>query len=57
MAPEAAPARYYGRTANRGALDKIRQLIGANPAASRAHLSRLLCAELRWSPGMDGSRR
>jgi hypothetical protein len=49
MAPEAAPARYCGRIFNDAELDQIRRLIAANPAASRAQLSRLVCAELSWS--------
>ncbi|MBK7674026.1 MAG: hypothetical protein IPJ27_04250 [Candidatus Accumulibacter sp.] len=49
MAPEAASARYCGRIFSTAELDQIRRLIAANPAASRAQLSRLVCAELGWS--------
>jgi hypothetical protein len=49
MAPEAAPARYCGRIFSTAELDQIRRLIAANPAASRAQLSRLVCGELGWS--------
>ena len=48
MTSEAAPARYCGRPFSRAELDQIQQLIGARPAASRAQLSRLVCAELDW---------
>ena len=49
MAPETASARYCGRLFSTAELDQIRRLIAANPAASRAQLSRLVCAELGWS--------
>ena len=48
MTTEAAPARYCGRPFSRAELDQIRQLIAAHPAASRAQLSRWVCAELDW---------
>jgi uncharacterized protein DUF4338 len=40
--------RYCGRPFTSSELQGIRQLIADNPAATRAHLSRLVCERLGW---------
>jgi len=40
--------RYCGRSFTTDELQSIRKLITDNPAATRAHLSRLVCGQLRW---------
>ena len=40
--------RYCGRSFTMAELEGIRKLITDNPAVTRAHLSRLVCEQLRW---------
>ena len=48
MKVTAQHARYCGRAFSAADLAHMRQLITANPTASRAQLSRLVCVELGW---------
>lgn len=53
MAERADPARYCGRPFSAAELAHLRALIAAHPRATRAQLSRLVCAALDWR-GEDG---
>jgi len=52
----ASGVRYCGREFTAGELERIRQLIAADPSRNRAELSRLVCDELGWLRA-DGGRK
>lgn len=54
--PGGAEYRYCGRDFTRKEIDRIRELIAADPPLNRAQLSRRVCDELRWVRP-DGARK